>query len=255
VNNEKIQKSRRKLLKLLAASGGVASANLPLSWQRPLIGSTIVPAHAQMSGVCYVGQQDSEVLVRECICISGDQVSAQVLIVDSLFTASGTVAQFAAGISLSPPSSVGVLILDGVIVNGTLINGHITGSDVSIPYSASKTGSCGLQGVTYSVNCGISSALTISLFTDITFTFTVLRDGQPSSASEATMVVEFTFSPSGSTFTLNQGFSLSGGTFNGTRTINGGGGQDSVSMLITSAFGIAVVASCSAGPISVGDGG
>lgn len=259
MNNEKTQKSRRKLLKLLAASGGVVSANLPLTWRRPLISSIIVPAHAQVSGVCYVGQQ-SDPPLRECICISGNHVSVQVIagVGDSLFTGSGTVAQLAAGIPLSPPSAAGIIILDGVIVGGTSIKGHLTVPGESFPYTASQTGSCALQGVTYSLNCGITSATDGDGGTDIDFTFTIFRDGQTDTASGRTMNVEFTFSPSGSICTLNQEFTLSSGTFSGVRSINcpGADNQSSVSMMVDADFGLAQAGvSCNAGPTSIGGGG
>jgi hypothetical protein len=46
-------KSRRKLLKTIAAGSGaiVAGKNLPDSWTRPLVDSVVLPAHAQTSPV------------------------------------------------------------------------------------------------------------------------------------------------------------------------------------------------------------
>jgi hypothetical protein len=51
-------KSRRKLLKSIAAGGGavMAGKSLPESWARPIVDSVVLPAHAQTSGIAtYAG--------------------------------------------------------------------------------------------------------------------------------------------------------------------------------------------------------
>ena len=47
-------RSRRKLLKAVAAAGGgvVAARSLPTRWTRPLVDAVIIPVHAQASGSC-----------------------------------------------------------------------------------------------------------------------------------------------------------------------------------------------------------
>jgi len=52
-----VSTSRRRLLKQLTATGGTAVTlqALPAAWVRPMVQSTILPAHAQMTGVAYFG--------------------------------------------------------------------------------------------------------------------------------------------------------------------------------------------------------
>jgi len=51
--------SRRRLLKQLTTAGGAAATlqALPAAWVRPMVQSTILPAHAQMTGVAYFGTE------------------------------------------------------------------------------------------------------------------------------------------------------------------------------------------------------
>ena len=61
--NEQANKARRKLLKSIAAGGGVivAGKSLPDGWTRPVVDSVMLPAHAQTSpgggggtGICII---------------------------------------------------------------------------------------------------------------------------------------------------------------------------------------------------------
>ena len=54
MKNKKSNKSRRKLLKSLAAGSSaiVVSKSLPGSWSKPVVDSVILPAHAQTTGCC-----------------------------------------------------------------------------------------------------------------------------------------------------------------------------------------------------------
>jgi hypothetical protein len=51
MHDEQANKARRKLLKTIAAGGGVvvAGKSLPDSWTRPVVDSVMLPAHAQTS--------------------------------------------------------------------------------------------------------------------------------------------------------------------------------------------------------------
>jgi hypothetical protein len=69
-------KSRRKLLKSIAAGSGaiVAGKSLPESWSRPVVDSVMLPAHAQTSGGTYSGTG-----------LRGESVSLGKIEQDSLF--------------------------------------------------------------------------------------------------------------------------------------------------------------------------
>jgi hypothetical protein len=57
MKDNKSDKSRRKLLKSIAAGSGaiVAGKSLPENWSRPVVDSVMLPAHAQTSYGPYAG--------------------------------------------------------------------------------------------------------------------------------------------------------------------------------------------------------
>lgn len=91
-----------------------------------------------------------------------------------------------------------------------------------------------------SITCNINSADDVDDpgGADIDITFTIFRDGQPITNTGVTMIVEFTFQPSGAIipyFPMSGEFSLSNGTFSGVLSIvdSDADSQTSVSMTVT----------------------
>lgn len=69
------EERRRKLLKLLTLSGGVATVTkLPATWSKPVVDSVILPAHAQTTS-CIVYYGEDLPYGRFCVTVCGDSAS------------------------------------------------------------------------------------------------------------------------------------------------------------------------------------
>jgi hypothetical protein len=78
---DEVKTSRRRLLKLAAATGGAVAAStlLPTEWAKPVIEAGLLPAHAQecSPGTLGIGEIESEWTGEECDC--GGQENGAVL--------------------------------------------------------------------------------------------------------------------------------------------------------------------------------
>jgi len=131
-NNETpASESRRKLLKSLAAGGGVATTlvALPERWTRPVVDAVLIPAHAQTSIACNPSDLVEQILpiIGATLTTTATTVTGPITVprTDNTFSGSGEVAAVCPG--GSEPGTLFVTEFSGTIAANTSATANITG--------------------------------------------------------------------------------------------------------------------------------